>query len=136
MTSSAIKFILSSATAVVIENVLYYFLFSGLGTVWAQIIGRVVSSLCNFNMNYFLVFKSKGSYMKDMLKYYCLCVPQSLVAVFAVARLIDKLSVTAPTYATAIKLVIDTILFVVSFVVQKFWVFKKPKEEKDKEETV
>lgn len=128
MISSAFRYIISSGTAVVVENVLYYFLFSRLGTVWAQVIGRAVSSLYNFSMNHFFVFKSESSYWKDMLRYYCLCIPQTLISVFAVSALINRLSVTAPAYATAVKLVVDTVLFVVSFIIQKTWVFRKKEE--------
>ena len=129
MDLSAVRYVLSSVLCVAADNVIYYFLFTPLGTVWAQIIARVLSSQFNFNMNNFFVFKNKENYWGSMGKYYCLCVPQALISVFAVKKLTDMLSVTKPMLATAIKLCVDFILFVISYVIQHKWVFNSEKKE-------
>ena len=129
MDLSAVRYVLSSVLSVAADNVIYYFLFTPLGTVWAQIIARVLSSQFNFNMNNFFVFKNKENYWGSMGKYYCLCVPQALISVFAVKKLTDMLSVTKPMLATAIKLCVDFILFVISYIIQHKWVFNSEKKE-------
>lgn len=133
MDLSTLRYVISSVLSVAADNVIYYFLFTPLGSVWAQIIARVLSSQFNFNLNNFFVFKNKDNYLGSMGKYYCVCVPQALISVFVVKKLTDMLSVTRPMLATGIKLCVDFILFVLSYIIQHKWVFSDKK--KDEPET-
>lgn len=129
MDLSTVRYVISSVLSVAADNVIYYFLFSPLGTVWAQITARVLSSQFNFNMNNFFVFRNRENYWGSMGKYYCVCVPQALISVFIVKKLTDMLSVTRPMLATGIKLCVDFVLFVISYIIQHKWVFSNKKEE-------
>lgn len=124
---SGMKYVISSVGAFLIDNILYNILFSCLGaekTIIAQLISRVVSSAFQCNLNYFWVFGEKGAYTKSVLKYYCLCIPQTFVSMVLLTALISRLTVSNPLIATGIKIIIEAVLFVASYFIQKYWVFK------------
>lgn len=125
---------LSSLSSFLLDTGLFYglhLLFSAFLGVYTEPIcnltARALSSFYNFNMNR-LVFRSRGSYGKEVLKYYCLCIPQALVSTGLITLFVNLLRVENSSGATAVKVAVDGILFVISFFIQKFWVFRK--EEK------
>ncbi|MDR0946945.1 MAG: bifunctional glycosyltransferase family 2/GtrA family protein [Ruminococcus sp.] len=83
---------------------------------------RVVSGVFNFTVNRKLVFNSKENVVFSGVKYLCLFVVQIVIS----ANLTD-LAVTLGLPLIPAKLVIDTILFTISFFIQKKVVFKKSK---------
>lgn len=123
--SSAVRYVLSSAASFVVDVLLFRGFFSALGAMPAHIAARAMSSLFNFNMNKFFVFRSGDRYWKDMLEYYCVCVPQTLVSMFLLGAAVEKLSISAPNMATVVKIAVDTLLFCISYFIQKKWVFRK-----------
>ena len=137
---SSLRYVLSSGAAWVVDNGLYFvllrFVFSpmaGLGAVaastCAQIIARVVSSFFNFNCNNFFVFKSEEKYSKALYKYYCLCIPQACVSVLLLDVAIKNLTISNDLVQTGIKILIEVVLFAISYVIQNKWVFKKKNNE-------
>ena len=74
-----------------------------------------------------MVFNNKGSYRRALLRYYCLCIPQMLVSAGLVTLINHLLGNTAPFIATLIKLVVDTVLFFISYTIQREWVFAAKK---------
>ena len=80
----------------------------------------LISSLFNYILNKNLVFKAdKGKC--TLIKYYVLCVIQtflSWVLVNGGYLLIDKF-----IHPSVIKLVVDSLLFLISFQIQQKWVF-------------
>ena len=128
MKSSPVKFTVSSAVSTVLDNIVYYLLFSLTGTVIAQTAGRIISSLLNFNLNRFWVFGSADNYWRDFLKYYGLCIPQLIVTILILKLVLSLFSVSAPLLATALKLVVEFVIFCISYFIQKKWVFKKAEE--------
>lgn len=89
----------------------------------ATCIARVISSLFNYTFNRKAVFKSKSGVGSTMARYYILCVCQLCVSyglVYAVTELLT-LGMAATVVAKA---VIDVCLFVISFQIQRRWVFK------------
>ena len=135
--SQLIKYSLSSIASWVIDEGLFFLLKTLLGTRLAgpaadlvcTVIARAVSSFFNFNANNRLVFNHKGGYGEALLRYYCLAVPIMLCSAGLVALLDHVLSVTAPTLSTAIKICVDALLFLVSYTIQKKWVFHGKKDE-------
>ena len=123
--SSAVRYGISAVSSWVLDNVLYYLLFSLWGTTAAQITARVLSSVYNFNMNRSFVFRSRDDYWKDMLEYYCVCIPQTAISVFLLGALVERLSISAPGMATFVKIAVDTLLFFISYFIQKKWVFRE-----------
>lgn len=90
----------------------------------ATVMARIISSLFNYSFNRRAVFDSKSSVKRSFVRYYILCVCQLLVSyalVYGTSHFLllgDGLTVIA-------KAVIDTILFLISFQIQRRWVFKK-----------
>ena len=87
--------------------------------VIATIIARIISSLLNFTINSKVVFKN--STKTSIIKYFVLVIIQMLVSAFAVSGLFKVLNIDS----TVIKIIVDVIIFIVNFVVQREWIFKK-----------
>lgn len=134
-----LKFMLSSLSSFIIDISLYYVL----GLIFRPIIGdkmqvsffglemslfillrnvlsRLGSSLYNFTLNKKQVFHNESKDVRIILKYYILCVCQLLLSTL----LVDK-ALTFILSSTIRKCIIDTILFTISFQIQREWVFKK-----------
>lgn len=132
--SSGVRYVLSSVASWLIDNAIYLVLFACLGSLGkltsavSHVSARVVSSLANFNMNNFFVFRNREHYWKAFGKYYCVCVPQTFISVVLVSALVNRLSITSELAATGIKVLIEAVLFIISYLIQKKWVFGKKKE--------
>ena len=94
----------------------------------ATVVARVVSSLFNFFVNRKAVFKSDESMGKTMLKYYALCICQMGVS-YGLVFLFSDLLDTSGWFTSLVKLVVDTCLFILSYQIQKRWVFASDKRE-------
>ena len=131
------KYSLASLSSFLLDSGLFYlfkrFVFGGLGA-WADlactVAARALSSFYNFNVNNRLVFGHKGEYGKALGRYYLLAVPLMLASAGLVTLLDRSLGVTAPGLSTAVKICVDTVLFLASYLIQKTWVFKKKTDEK------
>lgn len=95
----------------------------------ATIFSRVTSSLFNFFMNHKIVFRSKDKVHKTMIKYYILATLQ----MFASYGGVYIMSVFFNWNELVIKLIVDGILFFLSFNIQREWVFKKTNTNKQGE---
>ncbi len=97
----------------------------------STVVARVCSSVVNFFCNKTLVFHSKASYWGAALRYYALAVPVALCSAFGVKglALLFRLG-DGSLLATLLKLIVDTALFLLSFRIQKSWVFPKHRKNK------
>ena len=97
-----------------------------LGIFASTAIARVISSAVNYILNKEVVFHSHSSTAKSLLKYYALAIPVMLISAFGVKGLCLLLSVPANSFAvTLIKIIVDFILFIINYNLQKKWIFKK-----------
>lgn len=124
-------FAASSFASSLIDLLLFYLCISFLtyvvpGGTWNIVIAtaaaRVCSSLFNYNMNRQKVFRSGGR--NSIIKYYVLCVLQFAAS----AGLVSFVSYLFPAGSlgkTLIKAVIDVLLFLLSYQIQREWVFRK-----------
>lgn len=83
------------------------------------VLARLISSIYNFMMNKTQVFKSRSKSPMTAVRYYLLAVVQLTVS----ALLVNYALLFIP-YSTVRKVIIDTLLFALSFVIQREWVFK------------
>ena len=112
-------------------NLLLRPLLGGYTEPVCNVLARAVSSLFNFHLNYRVVFGSTQPYGKAMLRYYFLAIPQLAVSTVLVTVFTRLFHVDSAGAATAVKIVVDVFLFVASFFIQKYWVFRKKEPTPD-----
>ncbi len=121
-----IKYAASSVASSVVDLLAFYllarFLF-GSNELAATALARAVSVIFNFTLNKKLVFENGGKVGKTLLRYICLAVPIMLASGLALHFISNVLMVESAFVKTLIKLPVDTLLFLISFRVQKKWVF-------------
>ncbi len=120
------KFILSSISSFLIDIILFTILVSCLKNLIssyifiATYIARIVSAFFNYSMNKSKVFKNNTKGWKTLIKYAVLCVIQVTLSAFLTSYLFNLTHVNV----TMIKVITDVILFLISFRLQREWVFK------------
>lgn len=123
-----IKYIISSLSSFILDILLYTVFVSTLPEinlkgitqiVIATILARIISAIYNFVINSKVVFKNQNK--NSIIKYIALCIVQMFISAFAVSELFKLLQMNS----TLIKVGVDTIIFIINFVVQREWVFKK-----------
>lgn len=126
------KYILSSLLSFLIDIGLFQLVLSIVAgsalsdsrrIVVATVISRVFSSLFNFTVNKTVVFKSSGKGGLMMLKYYILC----LIQMGCSAGLVAAIFSVTPLPETLIKVIVDAILFIISYQIQHRFIFKEKK---------
>lgn len=90
----------------------------------ATLIARVVSSLFNYAFNRYAVFESREPKRVTLLRYYMLCTVQMLLSYKGVELVLSVLLFSG-IGKTFVKLLIDSILFMLTFQIQREWVFKR-----------
>jgi len=120
MSSSVVSFILDILLFTMFSK-LFYNITSEYFILLATIVSRVMSSLFNYNINKNTVFKHKAFDKLVIVRYYVLCLTLMLVS---------GISVSATWFVfgrsvVLLKIIIDSILSILSYKVQKQWVFKK-----------
>lgn len=122
------RFILASGSSFLLDILLFYIfckVFSGFKEYIAisTVLARICSAIFNYAINYKKVFKSNETILKSAIKYFLLAVIQmgcSALFVTLVVRLTNGNEVL-------IKVIVDTILFFISFKIQQRFVFAKKK---------
>ena len=87
----------------------------------ATAVARVISATVNFIVNKNVVFHKKGHIASSATKYFCLAVVQMLISAKSVEFLVGLLG----WHETIVKAIVDTILFIFNYFIQKKFVFKK-----------
>ncbi|MCQ2798547.1 MAG: bifunctional glycosyltransferase family 2/GtrA family protein [Bacilli bacterium] len=90
-------------------------------TLSANIIARVISSTVNFSLNYKWVFKSHDKLWKAALKYFALAIFILACNTGFLYLLVDK----AGMNQYLAKLLVEIVMFTVSWAIQKFFIFVK-----------
>ena len=134
------RYSLSSIASFIIDAAIHYLLGIVLLPIvpaaWlstAAIAGaRTTSSLCNFFMNKKLVFNSKASTKKALLRYYMIAIPNMILQMVLTDVIYDLLHIPAKEalLRTLIYVAVMCVLFVATFALQQRWVFaNNPKTE-------
>ncbi|MBD5444293.1 MAG: glycosyltransferase [Lachnospiraceae bacterium] len=123
LASSLMSALLDIALFFLLISILTYFTPDGAwNVVIATAAARVCSSLFNYLLNSKKVFRSKNK--SSLARYYLLCVLQ-FAASAGLVSLAANLLQTGNIGKTLIKAIVDTVLFLISYQIQKEWVFKK-----------
>lgn len=88
---------------------------------FCTIIARVVSSIVNFFLNKKVVFENKERSQEQFVKYYILCICQMLLS----AILVIGLNCFVSGEKIIMKIVVDSILFFISYHIQRKLIFKE-----------
>ena len=128
-------YVFSSVASWVVDTGLYRLGLALLGSLLGgsaapvcNVLARVFSSFFNFNLNNRLVFQSKEPYGKALLRYYLLAVPQLAASTLLLCFFVWLFHVQSDNLSTLVKILVDGVLFVASFFIQKYWVFRKKGE--------
>lgn len=89
--------------------------------VGATVLARIISAVYNFLLNYKVVFKSSANLAATAVKYCALAICQMLCSAFLVNELFHLLG----GYEVAVKIPVDVLLFFLSFVIQREFVYQK-----------
>lgn len=129
-----LKFLLSSVLSFVVDILLFSVSLAILKNIpspdtkytvmIATVFSRIISSLVNFFTNKKLVFSLQKSKHHALLRYYALCIPQMFVSGIIVS-ILTKLIGNGTFLATFIKIIVDTVLFLINFRIQREWVFSQ-----------
>lgn len=129
--ASFFKYLLSSLSSFLVDIGLFQlFLWLSLSVgihrgalliLLSTILARIISSYFNFTMNKNFVFDGEKRIHKTIVKYYSLAAFQMLLSAAMVTVVWNMFSGSE----TAIKIVVDTILFLASYQVQRRWVFRE-----------
>ena len=116
------KYLFSSAASFLVDWAIYLLLLDklGLSQMVSYALARVVSSQVNYHLNKHTVFSGRGG-KNAMVKYYALCVVQGLIG----AGLVQVLPGLIPISPKIIKLPVDLALFMLSYFIQRDFVFDK-----------
>ncbi len=87
-------------------------------------VARVISATANFTINRNVVFRSRSSVKQSFPRYVALAIVQMLLSWLCVTA-ITTIAGRTGFIQTVFKLIVDVVLAFLSFVVQKYWVFKK-----------
>ena len=130
------KFVCCSISSALIDIILFAFMYHivcpGLGIpelFCSTVVARGVSSFFNYNLNKIFVFKfDKGLFdLKSFLRYYGLCAFVLLCSYYSVKA---AMTLFPEAEAVTVKIVVDLILFILTFISQKIFVFKLRNWEK------
>lgn len=126
------KFIFSSLSSSVLDLILFHFFCGVFRTasgffgampyiIGATVAARIISAVYNFLLNYKVVFKSRADIASTAVKYCMLAIFQMLCSAFLVNALY---SLTGGS-EVAVKIPVDVLLFFLSFVIQREFVYRK-----------
>lgn len=128
-----LKFCISSVASFIIDNVVFTaVLFAAMkatdwkratGILVATIAARAISATANYIFNRKLVFRSKASKRESFAKYWLL-VLGIMAAGYGLTAGASRLFNAFGFTITIIKIIIETMLFFISYNIQRQWIFK------------
>lgn len=122
------KYIVTATSSFILDiamfSVLLQFISVKSNILIATILARIISSVYNFILNYKFVFR-KGT-RDSIWKYIILAIFQMFVSGYAVTYLAACLALNK----TIIKIMVDTFIFIINFIIQREWVFQEKKKAK------
>lgn len=117
------RYTFSALSASVIDILLFHLLslqIPGTIGIWAATaLARLVSSIYNYSVNRKVVFASQEKVSRTLWRYYGLCILQGACS----AGLVSVLVLSLPVSGTLCKIVVDTLLFLISYRIQRRFVF-------------
>lgn len=129
MLGTFFKFILASLSSFVVDIGAFTILTRALAgvflnsskVIWASTgLARIISGIFNYNINKNLVFSDDKKDKSKFIKYATLWLCQLVLSAFFVDMIFERVNMNA----SIIKLLVDTIIFLLSFTIQNKFIFK------------
>ena len=130
-----VKFLFASLSSFVIDILLFHLFvflfkdsFAALYYITVATVGaRVISAVYNYLINYTFVFKSRASKSVSLAKYALLAIVQMSLS----AGLVSLFVYLIPgAWETLVKVIVDTVLFLLSYSIQQRFVFSSKSKNK------
>jgi len=129
--SKSFKFLISSALSTLVDETVFTILnkiFNSISVLILQTLlttglARISSAILNYTLNKKYVFKDNSSHRESALKYAILAIMQYCVS-WLLCTLVFSLILKVGFIRTVLKIAIDFCLFILSYIIQKKWVFK------------
>lgn len=116
------KYIISSLSSFILDIFLFtIFIKLTNEVITSSVISRIISSIYNFLINKNLIFKNSDN--KSIIKYYLLVIIQLAIS----TTITQVLNNCIKLNIVIIKILVDTFIFIINFVIQREIVFKKNK---------
>lgn len=117
-------FIVSSLASFAVDYTLYicFLELFHLPVQYAFLSARLLSALFNFYLNRRMVFQSRSNLALQVVSYGVLCIALALAGTYGVELLVLHLGLNQ--YLA--KPLVDGVLFIISFLVQRLFIFRKP----------
>ncbi len=132
-----LSYFFSAGISFIVDISLFYIIckffggiFGTITTLAATVIARAFSSVINYYINRSKVFDCNTNKRKSFIRYYMLAIPQMLISAGLVSLLSSLLS-SVPFLKTLIKIIVDTLLFFISYRIQQNWVFSVNDNKKE-----
>lgn len=119
---SFLKYIIVAMSSFLVDIMIFQLMMLGTkdnkNILLATIGTRIFSSILNFILNGKLIFNHNSK--ASILRYFCLVIIIMMVSGYSVSFITNGFKINA----LLVKVVVDTLLFLVSYLVQREWVFK------------
>ncbi|MGN1353179.1 MAG: glycosyltransferase [Bacilli bacterium] len=123
-----LKFIISSLSCSLIDVILFSMFLqlfinvnNNIQIIMATFFSRIITDFFNFNINKTIVFNSNENIKKIAIKYYILSFSKMIISALFVLLIHHLLININETY---IKIVVDTLIYFLSYKIQKKYIFK------------
>lgn len=120
-------YMISSLSSFIIDVLMFYLFLlvcsnmtDSSEIIVATVGARIISSLYNFIVNKKIVFCDTGKLKHQVFKYYCLCILQMCLS----AGCVVMIHFIFKGNKVIEKMIVDTILFFISYHIQRLWIFK------------
>lgn len=126
-----LKFSASSFVGFLVDYSIYsliLLLTEAKAIILANILARVISATVNFSINYKFVFKSKESLSKSLIKYFTL----ACCVLICNSGLLYLLTAIRGFNPFATKILVEFVLFIGNWIIQRTFVFVKGNERRNK----
>lgn len=125
------KYLVSAILSWILDNALFniaefalLFMHEGLRILISTIFARISSSVFNYSVNKQIVFKSQKKAKCTLVRYYILWFFQMMIS-FGMVYLVTELLSLSVVMTGIAKIIIDMLLFLLSYQIQKRWVFRE-----------
>ena len=114
------KYIISSLSSFILDIFLFtIFIKLTNEVITSSAVSRIISSIYNYLINKNLIFKNSDN--KSIIKYYLLVIIQLAISTTITKVLTNCIKLNI----VIIKILVDTFIFIINFVIQREIVFKK-----------